>query len=110
MIICLIFLRNEESRVELTVDGNGDSLAENEAVGTLEGRDLAELVELQVLSGETVSGNSLDELEVKTVLLRNSEQRSGARVALWAWSVTVAQQSVGSERHEPNSCKACRKT
>ena len=67
---------------ELTVDSNGNGLAENEAVGALEGRDLAELVELQVLGGDAFSRHGLDELKVKTVLLRNGEQRSGARVAL----------------------------
>ena len=76
-------LRNQEKEGEqLTVDGNGDGLAEDEAVGTLEGGDLAELVELQILGRDAIGGHSLDELEVKTVLLRNGEQRSGARVAL----------------------------
>lgn len=33
----------------LTVDSDGDALGEDEAVSALEGRDLAELVELQVV-------------------------------------------------------------
>ena len=98
MIICLIFLRKEPGKVRLTVDSNGNSLAQDEAIGTLECGHLAELVELQVLGRETISGHSLNELEVKTVLLCNSEQRRSARVALQTQLVTDTPLSTQGTR------------
>lgn len=82
MIISHPLRGKKECWTRRTVHGDGDGLAEDEAVSTLEGGDLAELVELQVLGGDTIGRDSLDELEVKTVLLRDGEQRGGARVAL----------------------------
>jgi hypothetical protein len=73
----------------LTVDSNGNGLGENEAVGTLEGRDLAELVELQVLGRDTLGRLSGDELDVEAVLLCDSQERGGARVTLLALSVAL---------------------
>ena len=66
----------------LTVDGNGDGLREDEAISTLERGYLAELVELQVLSADAVGRDGLDEFNVEAILLCDSEQASGARVAL----------------------------
>lgn len=66
----------------LTVDSDGDGLRENEAVSALEGRDLAELVELQVLLRDTLGGLGSDELDIEAVLLRDSEEGGGARVTL----------------------------
>lgn len=66
----------------LTVDSDGNGLRENEAVGTLEGRDLAELVELQVVGRDTLGRLGLDELNVEAVLLCDSKERGGARVTL----------------------------
>lgn len=84
MIICLIPLHAIEDRGRgvLTVDSDGDALGENEAVSTLEGRDLAELVELQVLAGNTLGRLGLDELNVEAVLLCDREEGCGARVTL----------------------------
>lgn len=75
-------LRSYKEEWGHTVNGNGDGLGEDETVGALKGGNLAELVELQVLGGDAIGGHGLDELKVKTVLLRNGEQRGGARVAL----------------------------
>lgn len=66
----------------LTVDSDSDGLGENEAVGALEGRDLAELVELQVLGRDALGGLGVDKLDVEAVLLCDSKERGGARVTL----------------------------
>lgn len=66
----------------LTVDSDGDGLGENEAVLALEGGDLAELVELQVLGRNTLGGLSVDELDVEAVLLCDRKEGGGARVTL----------------------------
>lgn len=68
----------------LTVDGDGDGLVEDEAVGALEGRDTAKLVELEVLGRDTVGGLRVDELDIEVVLLRNGEEAGCAGVALRA--------------------------
>jgi hypothetical protein len=65
-----------------TVDGNGNALGEDKAVSALEGRDLAELVKLQVLLRDTVGGDSLDELEVEVVLLCYDTEASSPGVTL----------------------------
>lgn len=54
-----------------TVNGNSDALSENVAILTDEGRDLAELVDLEILSRNTFSWLSLDDLEVDVVGLGN---------------------------------------
>lgn len=82
-----IILCREEERtrgVALTVDSDGDALGEDKAVSALEGRDLAELVELQVLGGETLGGGGLNELDIEAVLLGDCEEGGGARVTLMA--------------------------
>jgi hypothetical protein len=68
--------------VALTVDSDGDALGEDKAVSALEGRDLAELVELQVLSRDTLGWLSLDKLDVEAILLRDGQERGSARVTL----------------------------
>ena len=73
----------------LTVDSDGNGLRENEAVGALEGGDLAELVELQVLLRDTLGGLGGDELDIEAVLLGDGEERGGARVTLRGLSVAV---------------------
>jgi hypothetical protein len=59
----------------LTVDSNSHALSQDIAISALECGDLAELVELQVLSGDTLSRLSMDQLDVEIVRLRNSEDR-----------------------------------
>ena len=73
----------------LTVDSDGHGLRENEAVGALEGGDLAELVELQVLLRDALGGLGGDELDIEAVLLGDGEERGGARVTLRGLSVAV---------------------
>jgi hypothetical protein len=68
--------------VALTVHGDGDALGQDEAVLALEGGDLSELVELQVVGRDTLSRLGLDELNLEAILLCDCEERSGARVAL----------------------------
>jgi hypothetical protein len=68
----------------LTVDSDGDALGEYEAVGTLEGGNLAELVELQVVGRDTLRRLGVDKLDVEAVLLCDREKRRGARVTLLA--------------------------
>ena len=68
--------------MKLTVDGNGDALDQNVAVGALKGRDLAELVELLVLIADTLGWLSVDELKLETVGFRDGRDGGGARVAL----------------------------
>lgn len=61
---------------EHTVDGNGNALVEDVAVSADEGRDLAELVKLEVLSRDTLRGLSLDKLDVDVVGLSHCKNRS----------------------------------
>lgn len=69
-----------------TVDGDGHSLGQIEAIGTLESRDLAKGVDLAVLStGVEVGarlGLSLDQLQVQVVVLGSDQDGDGARVVL----------------------------
>lgn len=76
--------REEDSLHEHTVDGDGNDLGEVEAVGTLEGRDLAEGLELQVLSGGGSGrpGLGVDQLEVELIVLGSDQHRDGAGVLL----------------------------
>ena len=66
----------------LTVDSDGDGLRENEAVGALEGGDLSELVDLQVVGRDALGRLGVDELDVEAILLCDSEEGGGARVTL----------------------------
>ena len=66
----------------LTVDGNGHGLSQDVAVSALEGRDLAQLVELLVVIADTLGWLGVDNLEVETIGLCDSEDGGGARVAL----------------------------
>lgn len=69
-----------------TVDGNGDGLSQDEAVGANEGRDLSEGIEAAVLGRVLelcVRGNiNLDELEVELVGLCSHPGWDGAGVGL----------------------------
>lgn len=69
-----------------TVDGDGNSLSQSVAIGTLEsrdlalGRDLAELSTRVELGGRVSSG--LDQLQVQVVVLGSDQDGDGARVVL----------------------------
>lgn len=67
-----------------TVDGNGDSLGQSEAIGTLESGDLAEGLELEVLSAGVNSrvGLGLDQLQVEVVVLGSDQDGDGTTVLL----------------------------
>lgn len=65
----------------LTVDGNGHAFVEDETILTLKGRDLAQLVELQVVGGG-VGDINLDNVEVEVVGLRDCADGGRARVLL----------------------------
>jgi hypothetical protein len=56
----------------LTVDGDGNALVDRIAVGADEGWDLAELVDLEVLSGNTLGRLGLDDFDIDVVGLCNS--------------------------------------
>lgn len=68
-------------RARLTVDGNGHALVEHVTVRALKGRDLAQLVELQVLGGG-LGGVDLDDVELEVVGLRNSANGRAPGVVL----------------------------
>lgn len=69
-----------------TIDGNGNSLREVEAIGTLEGGDLARGVDLVVLSAgvELSSRVSLggNQLQLQVVVLSSDQDGEGATVVL----------------------------
>jgi len=65
-----------------TVDGNGDALVKGVAVSTNESRDLAQLVDLEVLGGDTFGWLGLNDLNVDVVGLCDSTDGRGARVTL----------------------------
>jgi hypothetical protein len=65
-----------------TVDGNGNALGEDVAVGTLEGGDLAELVELEVLSLDTLGRLGVNDVKVEAVGLCDGQQGGGTGVTL----------------------------
>lgn len=56
-----------------TINGNGNGLMEGITIGADECGDLSKLVELQVLSRDTLSWLSLDDLEFDVVGLRDCE-------------------------------------
>lgn len=64
-----------------TVDGDGNALVQDVSVLTNEGRDLGELVVLEVVS-RRVGGVNLDGFKVEVVGLRNSEDGCRAGVGL----------------------------
>lgn len=67
-----------------TIDGDGDSLGELEAVGTLEGRDLAEGLDLAVLGARVLGAArlSLDQVQLKAVVLGSDQGGDGTTVVL----------------------------
>lgn len=73
----------EEGGLSHTIDSDGDGLGEVEAVGTLEGRNLASRVDLQVLSGGSGRvGHGVNELELKVVVLSSDQDGKSATVFL----------------------------
>lgn len=68
-------------RAQPTVDGNGHTLIQDVSILALKGRDLAQLVELQVLGGG-LGGVDLDDVELEVVGLRNGADRRAPGVVL----------------------------
>ncbi len=68
--------------MRLTVNSNSNDLAQDPAIGRLEGRDSLERIELLVFCRETVGRVGLDKLNVEVVLLRNSKEDHGTGIAL----------------------------
>lgn len=65
-----------------TVDGNGNALGEDVAVSALEGGDLAELVELEVLGVDTLGRLGVNNVKVEAVGLCDGQQGGGTGVTL----------------------------
>lgn len=76
-----------------TVDGNGNALGEDVAVGTLEGGDLAELVELEVLSLDTLGRLGVNDVKVEAVGLCDGQQGGGTGVTLRKESVETVPKA-----------------
>ena len=76
-----------------TVDGNGNALGEDVAVGTLEGGDLAELVELEVLSVDTLGRLGVNDVKVEAVGLCDGQQGGGTGVTLRKESVETVPKA-----------------
>lgn len=74
----------------LTVDGDGHALGQNIAVGALESRNLAELVELQVVGADALAGLGVDALQLQAIGLGDGEDGGGARVLLCGTRYTLA--------------------
>jgi hypothetical protein len=65
-----------------TVNGDGNALAQDVAVGALERRDLSKLVEQQVVGRDALLWHRVDNLDLELVGLCYSLERSRARVTL----------------------------
>lgn len=74
-------LQWKPGKKNLTVDGNGDGLGQDVAIGADKDGNLGQGVDLEELGGR-VDGVDNDGLDVQTVGLRNSEDGRGAGVAL----------------------------
>ncbi|THZ99421.1 hypothetical protein D6C82_05163 [Aureobasidium pullulans] len=81
--VVLLGLAEESGLLVLGGDyGNGNALGEDVAVGTLEGGDLAELVELEVLSLDTLGRLGVNDVKVEAVGLCDGQQGGGTGVTL----------------------------
>lgn len=75
-----------EKKCSRTIDSNGNGLRQSEAIGTLEGGDLASRVDLEVLSaGVELSGRvslGVNQLQLEVVVLSSDQDGDGATVVL----------------------------
>jgi hypothetical protein len=76
--------RKNSCHHQRTVDGNGDNLGQSEAIGTLEGGDLAKGLDLEVLGAGVNSrvGLGFDQLQVEVVVLGSDQDGDGTTVLL----------------------------
>lgn len=65
-----------------TVDSDSNRLMENEAILSNECRDFPQSIQLQVLSRDTFTWCGLDDLELESIGLSDSFDRSGSWVVL----------------------------
>lgn len=71
---CCKLVRNKVEggvKCKRTVDGDGNSLVEGETISTDKGWDFAELVDLEVLSRDTLGWLGLDDIELDVIGLCN---------------------------------------
>lgn len=97
-------------RARPTVDGNGHALVQNVTILALKGRDLSQLVELQVLGGG-LGGVDLDDVKLEVVGLRNGADRRAPGVVLgrcfsMEFDLGFCEMLTGAL---PHTCTACRK-
>ena len=60
-------------RILHTIDCNGNALMECIAISANKGRDLAELVDLEIFGGDSLGGLSLDDFQLKVVCFGHSK-------------------------------------
>lgn len=65
-----------------TVDGNGDCLGQLVTIGTNEGRNFAQRVDLQIVLGKFMWWLRMDYVKIKLVGLSYDSNRSGTWVSL----------------------------
>ena len=97
-------------RARPTVDGNGHTLVQNVTVLALKSRDLAQLVELQVLGGG-LGGVDLDDVELEIVGLRDGANGRAPGVVLrqlLSMEFNLSSSEMFKEAL-PRMCRACRK-
>lgn len=103
-----------EKKTLHTVDSDGNALVESVSISTDESWDLAETVELQVLSRDTLGRLGLNNLEVDIVGLCDSADGGGAGVTLW-WIVSFEDRDIRMTCVEyscidiPGRCRVFRK-
>jgi len=93
------YREKSQSVTRLTVDGDGENLRQNEAVGTDKGRNLSKTVGLGgvVLRISALCGVGLDKLNVEVVHLRDDAETVGTG---------VTRESIElSERHDCAICE-----
>ena len=91
-----IFKQSKKFLQIRTVDNQSNDLRQNEAIGTLESGDLAERVDLGVLSRLVERGSrvglSLDQLNIQVVALSSDLDGDGTAVFLCMKRVSVIQR------------------
>lgn len=77
-----LYVRPDKESLRLTVDGDGNALAQDVAVSALESGDLAELVQLAVVVRDALGRLSVNLLKLEVVGLGDGIDGRGARVLL----------------------------
>lgn len=66
----------------LTINSDGNALAQNEPIFALEGGDFSKSVDIEVLGTHAFGWLLVDNLDFEAICLRNSQEHSCARVLL----------------------------